>query len=336
MGAGDGEVAGPRLILVGPGRLGLSLAADLAAAGLVEAPVVVGRRPDAPPFLARRVPAARYLAATPGARAAGAPSAGADEGDGPAGVPSAEALARAFDGRPADALFFAVPDDALAPAAAAWAAVYARSDLPAPGVVLHTSGFHGSEALAPLAEAGASPGSWHPLTAIAAPRRGAFRDRSVGIEGRGAAVALAEALAEAVGARPVRVRRGEKARWHAAAVFASNCLVACLSVAAREAAAASDGAGLTDLLPLARSALEEVAERGLPEGLTGPVARGDAGTVAGHLLALDPVAAALYRLLAEELLSVAGPRLDEERRRALRAALAPSPAQEEADAVERG
>lgn len=335
MGAGDGD-AGPRLILVGPGRLGLSLAADLTAAGLLEAPVVVGLRPDPPSFLTRQVPAARYLAAAPGAEAAGAPPGEAGEGDGRAGAPSAEALARVLGGRPADALFFAVPDDALAPAAGAWAAAYARSDVPTPGVVLHTSGFHGSEALAPLAEAGASAGSWHPLTAIAAPRRGAFRERTVGIEGRGAAIALAETLAEAVGARAVRVRPGEKARWHAAAVFASNCLVACLSVAAREAAAASDGAGLRDLLPLARSALEEVAERELPEGLTGPVARGDAGTVAGHLLALDPAAAALYRLLAEELLLVAGPRLDEERRRALRAALAPSPVPEEADAVERG
>lgn len=325
-----------RLVVVGPGRLGLSLAVDLAAAGVLEPRVVVGRRPAPPPFLRRHAPAVRYLATERDGQS-GRPDGG--HAVARVGVPPAAALSAALGGSLSEAaLLFAVPDDAIPGTAAAWTTALARADLPVPAIALHTSGFHRSDALAPLADGGASVGSWHPLVALAAPRREAFRGSTVGVEGESAAIGLAESIARAVGARPVRLRADGKARWHAAAVYASNCLVACLSVAAREVAAASDGeAGLVDLLPLARSALQATAEHGLAGGLTGPVARGDVETVVGHLRALDPAAASLYRLLAEELLRIASPRLSLARRRALHAALAESEAPGEAgDAAEEG
>lgn len=321
-----------RLIVVGAGRVGLSLAADLAAADLFDRVAVAGRRVAAPPFL-RRVDGVSYLPPAPDSETGGSGASGSGgrrpaDIDPPSGRSATVRLAEALGETPARAvLVFAVPDDALAAAAAGWAAALRDAGLPAPAVVLHTSGFHPAGILEPLAEGGAGAGGWHPLVALAGPRRGAFRDRTVGVEGTGRAAALGDAIAKAVGARPVRVRPGEKARWHAAAVLASNCLVACLSAAVRELAAASEGrAGLEDLLPLARSALEEVAARGLTEGLTGPIVRGDAKTVAGHLAALDPAAVALYRPLAAELLRVAAPRLDADARRALRAVLAGSAA----------
>lgn len=308
-----------RLIVVGPGRVGLSLAADLAGAGLLDRLLVVGPRPDAPPFLRRHAPGALYAFPAPGRE----PGPEARPSGAPAGADALALLGETPRNRPSEAaLLFAVPDGAVAAAAAAWASALERANLPAPGVALHTSGLLPAAELAPLAGVGASVGSWHPLVALAGPRLGAFRGLTVGVEGEPAAVALGERIADAVGARPVRVRGGEKARWHAAAVLASNCLLACLSAAAREASAASDGgAEIDDLLPLARSALDEVADHGLTEGLTGPVARGDAAAVARHLDALDPGAAALYRPLAVELLRLAAPRLDAEAARALRAAL---------------
>jgi predicted short-subunit dehydrogenase-like oxidoreductase (DUF2520 family) len=61
------------------------------------------------------------------------------------------------------------------------------------------------------------------------------------------------------------------------------------------------------LLPLMRGALDNVAATGAPAALTGPVRRGDAGTVALHLeaLAFAPLADAAYRALARAALDLA-------------------------------
>ncbi|MFQ5678876.1 MAG: Rossmann-like and DUF2520 domain-containing protein [Gemmatimonadota bacterium] len=283
------------LTIVGAGRVGLSLAADLAATKLFPTVTVVSPGPR-PAFLSR-YPEIGYARL-------------ADEG-------SASAGAEAVD--PA-CLLFCVPDDVLSGAAAAWADRPSRSETPVE-VALHTSGYHGAEVLAPLRREGAAVGSWHPLVAFAEPREGAFEGISVGLEGDEAAVALGEGLSRALRTRVIRVRSGEKARYHAAAVFASNYLVACLAVAARELEGASEGApGPDHLLPLARSALEAITGVGLRSGLTGPLVRGDAATVAGHLRALDPGTASLYRALAKQLLDLVEERLDEPTRHALREA----------------
>lgn len=252
-----------RLAILGPGRIGRSLALDLEAAGLFRSVDLLGR--DDALTDGRRVP---------------------------------------------DPLLFCVPDDALAGVAARAAATLKAAGAP-PGRALHTSGLHPAEILAPLREEGWSVGSWHPLRAIAAPRAEAFRGAAVGLEGDPEAVALGERLARAVGARPLRVRPDRKDRYHAGAVFGANFVAACLAVALREVrAACEDDARLEDLLPLARSALEGLAAAGLPAGLTGPVARGDAGTVARHLAALDAPTRSLYRALAAELLRAARAELE--------------------------
>ena len=204
-------------------------------------------------------------------------------------------------------LLFTVPDDALGGAAAAWAERLA--DVPDSGgrVALHSSGADGPEILFPLRGRGVSVAGWHPLVSVAEPNPDALRGVTCVIRGERAAVERGRRLAERVGAEPLPLGDVDGARYHAAAVFASNHLVACLAVAAEELAAATDGAaGLEHLLPLARSAVENVASRGLREGLTGPVLRGDVGSVRRHLEALPPARAALYRELARELLALAG------------------------------
>lgn len=295
-----------RAVLVGPGRIGLSLAADLARSTAFGPVVVTGPEAEAPAFLTG-LAGLRYLPLGAGSGGQLAP----DRVASLLGGPDSEVL-----------LLFTVPDGALAGAAAAWAKAVSEAGAEYHGIALHSSGFHTATELAPLAALGWSTGSWHPLAAVAAPRRDAFQGGTVGVEGDPRARAVAELLAQEVGAHVVEVRSGEKARWHAAAVLASNALVACLSAALRELeAAAGSEVKLADLMPLARCALEQVGTRGLPNGLTGPVARGDAETVTGHLAALDPATAALYRALAAELLRLASPRLDSKTQRALRAAL---------------
>lgn len=251
--------AGP-LIVVGPGRVGRSVAGALEGkAGEV---VVAGRDPGFP---------------------------------------------RGLLGRPGLTLLFTVPDDALATAAERWAGRFAGLAPAAGRVALHSNGAEGPEVLAPLRDPGFAVGGWHPLVSVASPDRDAFRGVPCVIRGDAAAVERARALSERVGGAALPLDEVDGARYHAAAVFASNYLVACLAVAADELAAATDGAArLEHLLPLARSALRNVASRGLREGLTGPVLRGDVGTVRRHLEELPPERVELYRVLARELLALAG------------------------------
>lgn len=291
-----------RLVVVGPGRVGRSLAAGLEAAG---EEVEIRGRP-----------------------------AGAEE----ASPPRPE--------RPEDdpsTVIFAVPDDALAAAVGAWAegagpgpcGTSAGADPSAPGhggptssgpgpVALHTSGVHGPDVLDPLARAGFAAGTFHPLTSLAAPSADALRGVTFGVSGEAAAVERARALAGRLEGKVLELDPGEHARYHAAAVFASNFLAACLAVAGEELAAATGGrGGADDLAPLARAALGNALERGLPDGLTGPVERGDVETVRRHLATLSAGRRRLYRDLARELLAVVQDRLPAGRSRDLRELLDP-------------
>jgi predicted short-subunit dehydrogenase-like oxidoreductase (DUF2520 family) len=92
------------------------------------------------------------------------------------------------------------------------------------------------------------------------------------------ALAAAEALATAVGMRPMRVAPEDRAAYHAAASVASNFVVTLGAAAERLAATA--GVDRAALAPLVRAAVETWAELGPERALTGPIARGDEGTVA--------------------------------------------------------
>jgi predicted short-subunit dehydrogenase-like oxidoreductase (DUF2520 family) len=265
-----------RLWIVGAGRLGLALGLRLQRAGAVASLVYSGRRADAPDHpLFRAGSIARYQAG--------------------------------LDPAPADltGILIAVPDDAIADAVAELAAVHLPRAVP----VLHASGSQSIDVLAPLAAQGHSVGGMHALAAIADPVEGADRLRGAtfGVEGDGAARALAERLVAACGGRVLSIRPGGKALYHAAAVFASNYAVALLSVAERlmvEAGIPAEDAQPA-LTALAAGAVENVAARGPAEALTGPVARGDAATVARHLARLSGADRDVYCLLGREALKLA-------------------------------
>jgi len=201
----------------------------------------------------------------------------------------------------------AVPDDALA----ACVADLARSGAVGPGhVVLHLSGALTSDVLAPLGALGAKTGSMHPLVAFAADATAAarqFRGATFALEGSLQAVALADAVVRRLGGVPVTLAPELKPVYHAGAVFASNYLVALVSVAARlleEAGLSREGA-LAALAPLSRATLENLAAAGPAASLTGPVARGDVATVRRHLMALRHADADLYRAAGRETLKLA-------------------------------
>ncbi len=301
----------------GAGRIGGSIALDLAESGLFGDVTLVGRGSAPPGGLGPTLPEAlRYVgrASLSGSvRALGRCAASA--------VGPAEAEARG-----ARAIVFCVPDAALTGAVTDWAALRRAGGVAAARVALHTSGVRGSEILESLRELGSRVAAWHPLVAVAAPGRGRFRGAFFGVEGDDEAVSYAGELARALDGRALPVDPDAHARCHAAAVFASNYLACCLAVASELWGPRQPGASassLEALLPLARSALENVARTGVPGGLTGPLVRGEIGTIHRHLDALDPATRDLYRALGAELLRVGGADLPVDVRCELRRLLTP-------------
>lgn len=212
----------------------------------------------------------------------------------------------AFDA--VDVVLVAVPDDALL----RLVEVACSSDPHAAGRVwIHTSGVRGAAVLRDVGVTG-PVGTCHPLASLAgteadvATLRGAF----VAVGGDEAAVAHASVLAERLDARPGVVPDEARVAYHLAAVLASNGVYAVLEAARAVCARAGiESSELTDaLVHLALGSARAAWQRGVDEAMTGPVARGDAGTVTRHLEWLSsasPERVALYRALAGEQLSVA-------------------------------
>ena len=199
----------------------------------------------------------------------------------------------------AELTLLCVPDGEIA-------GVAARLKAPEGAVVAHTCASYGADALRPRRPAGAL----HPLRSFADPARAAerFAGTFCAVDGDPEAVEALEAFARAAGGRPFAVRTDRKALYHAGAVFASNYVVAAVAAARRllEAAGVPRGTAEEALASLAEGTVLNVKAAG-PEGaLTGPIERGDAGTVrrhaealAAHAPALADAYAALGRLTVE-------------------------------------
>jgi len=204
-----------------------------------------------------------------------------------------------------DAVLLCVPDSAIADAAS----LLLRRQIPSRTAVLHTSGAMGTAPLATLAAAGHPVGAVHPLAAVADPAldwtnlRGAL----YGVDGDGAAADVAHWLADAAGGTAVRIPAEARPVYHAAAVLASNGVVALLARAAdvMETAGLSAEVAESGLGHLAAGAVSSVKRSGSTAALTGPVARGDVETVRLHLTRLSGPARRVYSCLGMETLAVA-------------------------------
>lgn len=242
-------------------------------------------------------------------------------------LPGVPVVGNAEAARGADVVVIATPDAAIA--AACDDVVRARAI--GPGVaVAHVSGALALAALASAESAGATTFSLHPLqtcpTVEAAVEQlpgAAFAVTSESDEGR----ALGERLARDAGGRPFALEDAAKPLYHAAAVFASNYLVAITALAVELEGAAGVPDPAAALAPLQEATLANVARVGPAEALTGPAVRGDAGTVARNLEALArsaPPAVRPYVALADLALDLAerAGRLPGDRRKAVEEVLA--------------
>jgi predicted short-subunit dehydrogenase-like oxidoreductase (DUF2520 family) len=201
------------------------------------------------------------------------------------GEPTADLAAQA------DLVLVCTPDAEVAAVAAAIA--------PGRAALAHVAGSLGTDVLGSHRRRAAV----HPLMALPDPETGARRLLGAGWF----AVAgdpIAGELVAALGGRAFRVADEHRALYHAAACVASNHVVALLGQVER--LAAGIGVPAEAYVDLARASVDNVGALGAAAALTGPAARGDAGTIERHLDAMPPGERALYRALVEEARRLAG------------------------------
>ncbi|MGH3621889.1 MAG: Rossmann-like and DUF2520 domain-containing protein [Sciscionella sp.] len=202
----------------------------------------------------------------------------------------------------ADLVVLAIPDDVLAGTVRGLAAT---SSLRAGQIVVHTSGAHSVDVLAPAVEHGALPLALHPAMTFTG--RAEDLDRLAtccfgvtAVEGDDAAWNVGEALVVEMGAEPVRVPAAARSLYHAALTHGANHLITLVTESAELLRSAGIGAAERLLAPLLSAALDNALRHG-DRSLTGPVARGDVGTLCNHLRVLGeraPEVLPAYRALA--------------------------------------
>jgi predicted short-subunit dehydrogenase-like oxidoreductase (DUF2520 family) len=228
----------------------------------------------------------------------------------------------------ADLVLVAVPDDALADLVAGLAATGA---VRAGQLIVHPSGRYGVRVLDPATRAGALPLALHPVMTFTGTSLdlGRLVGCAFGVTAPDPLRPVAEALVLEMGGEPVWVQESARPLYHAALAHGSNHLVTLVAQTMdllTEAGVADPGRMLA---PLLGAALDNALRSG-DAATTGPVVRGDAGTVLDHVRAIGPVAPeilATYRALARATAdrALAGHRLRPEVAEALLDALAGDP-----------
>jgi len=192
----------------------------------------------------------------------------------------------------ADLVLLALPDDALEGTVRGLAAT---DSLRAGQIVVHTSGAHGVDVLAPAAARGALCIALHPAMTFTGREEDIERlaTACIGVtaaDGDDDAASVGEALAVEMGAEPVRIPQSARPLYHAALTHGANHLITLVA----DCTDLLRGAGIDNaqrlLAPLLSAALDNALRHG-DRALTGPVARGDAGTVKAHLRVLVDEAA---------------------------------------------
>ncbi len=263
-----------RIGFVGTGAVGSTLARALDQAGFGVI-AVAGRTPDR----------SRVLAA---------------ELDGCTALDEPQAVVDATD-----LVFLTVPDDAISEVCASlrWTERHAA---------VHCSGAHTVASLQAAAGAGAQVGACHPMQAFAGSGDVAehLKGCMFGVEAEEPLRGTLDHLVRGIGGWSMFLRSEDKVMYHLAGVIASNYLVALAASATEllQSKGSSRDDALTGLMPILRGTVSNLDSRGLPMALTGPISRGDIGTIQTHLETLreqHPDLLSLYLELAWRTVPVA-------------------------------
>jgi predicted short-subunit dehydrogenase-like oxidoreductase (DUF2520 family) len=198
-----------------------------------------------------------------------------------------------------DLVLLTVPDDVLPGLVAG----LATTGAPLQGRLLaHASGAHGIRVLDPATQAGALPLAIHPVMTFTGRDDDVDRIKGVsfGVTAPEPLRPAAEVLVIEMGGEPVFIAEENRHLYHAALAFAANHLVTLVAEAEDMLAKAGADNPSRMLGPLLGAALDNALRFG-DAGLTGPVARGNDGTVAAHVAAIrqaEPGALGAYLALA--------------------------------------
>jgi len=197
-----------------------------------------------------------------------------------------------------DIVFITTPDDTIREVVEMITAAGVDT---ADTVAAHMSGSLGSDELRLLSCDGIF--SLHPMMSILGQPID-FSKVYFTLEGSGDEAMITDMLRR-IGANYSRIESSSKALYHAASCFCANYSVALLDISRRlfEDIGIGEEDTWSILMPLMRQMLSNVEQNGSRKALTGPVSRGDAGTVRKHLAALDmrhSEIAEVYRFMGKE------------------------------------
>jgi predicted short-subunit dehydrogenase-like oxidoreductase (DUF2520 family) len=178
--------------------------------------------------------------------------------------------------------------------------------------VVHCSGAHSIDILEPAKQRGANTGCFHPLQTFASIDRAIenIPGSTFTIEAEEPLQGVLKEMATTLEGGWVTLKAGDKVLYHAAAVFACNYLVTLVKVATDlwQTFQVPPEQAIKALMPLLRGTLSNIENVGLPNCLTGPIARGDMGTISRHLESLEkqaPPLLSIYKELGRQTIPIA-------------------------------
>ncbi|MBM4446803.1 MAG: DUF2520 domain-containing protein [Chloroflexi bacterium] len=196
----------------------------------------------------------------------------------------------------AQLVFITTPDDTISKVAAETKWHNGQS-------VVHCSGAHSIDILEPAKQLGANVGCFHPLQTFASVDQAIenIPGSTFAIEAEEPLSSTLKEMATVLEGDWVILKAGDKVLYHAAAVFACNYLVTLVKLATDlwQTFEVPSAQATKALMPLLRGTLSNIENVGLPNCLTGPIARGDLGTISRHLESLEKQAPSLLSIYKE-------------------------------------
>jgi predicted short-subunit dehydrogenase-like oxidoreductase (DUF2520 family) len=205
----------------------------------------------------------------------------------------------------AELVFITTPDDAI---------VQVASQLKWHGgqSVVHCSGADSTEILQPAKKSGAHVGVFHPLQTFASAKQATenMPGSTFVLEAEEPLLDTLKDMATALDGHCIELKASDKVVYHAAAVIACNYVVTLVKLATDlwQTFSIPPHQATQALLPLLRGTISNIETIGIPQCLTGPIARGDSGTIKKHLNTLEedaPTVLSTYRELGLQTIPIA-------------------------------
>ena len=178
--------------------------------------------------------------------------------------------------------------------------------------VVHCSGADSTDVLEPARKAGAIVGNIHPLQTFAGVKQAIenIPGSTFAVEAEEPLLSTLKDMATALDGHWIELKASDKVLYHAAAVIACNYMVTLVKLATDlwQTFSVPPEQATQALFPLLQGTLHNIDTIGIPQCLTGPIARGDTGTIKKHLDALQkaaPTLVSIYKELGRQTIPIA-------------------------------